>query len=131
MEDILEDGIPPDQRASSIAHAEYAVTIQSVAHLPQADRFGKCDPYVALTFFEQHYNTDVHKNCYDTSFDQTFVVFVHGANIALITPAAPGDVVRQPSLPPGLEALRTVTESWPCWCYNRGGTQQARCQSCV
>ena len=83
MEDILEDGITPDQRASSIAHAEYAVTIQSVAHLPQADRFGKCDPYVSLTFFEQRYNTDVHKNCYDTSFDQTFVVFVHGANIQL------------------------------------------------
>ena len=44
---------------------------------------GKCDPYVTLSFFEQKFNTAVHRNCLDSTFDEIFIVFVHGNNAAL------------------------------------------------
>jgi len=78
MMDITEDGMPPDQRATTNMHKEFAVTIRAVSHLPQADVFGKCDPFVTMSFFEQEFCTDAKHNVYDASFDETFIVFVHG-----------------------------------------------------
>ena len=62
---------------------QLAVSIIAVNHLPLADMLGKCDPYVTLSFFEQKFNTAVHRNCLDSTFDEIFIVFVHGNNAAL------------------------------------------------
>lgn len=47
MLDILEDGLPPDERAANTPHLEINVTIKRVDHLPQKN------PFVVLSFFEQ------------------------------------------------------------------------------
>lgn len=47
MLDILEDGLPPDERAANTPHVEINVTIKRVDHLPQKN------PFVVLSFFEQ------------------------------------------------------------------------------
>jgi len=47
MLDILEDGLPPDERAAKTPHVDIAVTIKRVDHLPQRN------PFVVLSFFEQ------------------------------------------------------------------------------
>jgi len=65
MVDVEDDGMPPDQRACTVMHMEIAVSIDAVQHLPQADMMGKCDPYVTLSFFEQKFNTAVHRNCFE------------------------------------------------------------------
>ncbi len=65
MADVEDDGMPPDQRACTVTHMEIAVSIDAVHHLPQADMMGKCDPYVTLSFFEQKFNTAVHRNCFE------------------------------------------------------------------
>jgi hypothetical protein len=83
MTDVEDDGMPPDQRTCAVKHMELAVSIIAVNHLPQADILGKCDPYVTLSFFEQKFNTAVHRNCLDSTFDEIFIVFVHGNNVAL------------------------------------------------
>ena len=85
MTDVEDDGLPPDQRACIMSHMELAVSFNAVNHLPQANVLGKCDPYVTLSFFEQKFNTAVHRNCFETKFDETFIVFVHGNNVALAT----------------------------------------------
>ena len=59
------------------------MSIIKVNHLPKADIVGNCDPYVTLSFFEQKFNTAVHRNCLDSTFKETFIVFVHGNNVAL------------------------------------------------
>ena len=46
---------------SLLRHLELAVTIKFVNRLPQEDAFGKCDPFITLSFFEQNYATEVHK----------------------------------------------------------------------
>jgi hypothetical protein len=83
MIDVEDDGMPPDQRACAVKSMELAVSIIEVNHLPQADILGKCDPYITLSFFEQKFNTAVHRNCLESAFDETFIVFVHGNNVAL------------------------------------------------
>jgi predicted nucleic acid-binding protein len=82
MKDIMEDGMPPDQRASDVEHLRLSITVKSANHLPKADAgFGKCDPYIELRFFDQKFRTKTHNMTYDAFFEETFSLFVHAENV--------------------------------------------------
>ena len=84
MKDITEDGMPPDQRASDVEHVRLSITVKTASHLPKADAgFGKCDPFILVRFFDQEFRTKTHKMTYDASFEETFSLFVHAANVNL------------------------------------------------
>jgi hypothetical protein len=82
MQDITEDGMPPDQRASDAEHLRLSITVKSANHLPKADAgFGKCDPFIELRFFDQKFRTKTHNMTYDACFEETFSLFVHAENV--------------------------------------------------
>ena len=73
---------PKIEASSEYADGERRVelTVASVSHLPRMDGvFGKCDPYIVVSYEGQDYTTEVVKNCYDAEFGETFNLDVASA----------------------------------------------------
>ena len=82
MQDIVEDGMPPDQRACDFRHVGLALHVKTLRHLPKMDLgSSKCDPFVKISFFEQYFETTTKKQTYDATYEETFPIFVHAVNV--------------------------------------------------
>ena len=88
MEDVIEDGLPPDQRAgvNPTRHVMLKVLVRNALHLPRMNHLeidGTCDPFVSISYFDELYSTKHRTGTLDAEYGDTFDIFVHSAERTL------------------------------------------------
>jgi len=86
MSDIVEDGLPPDQRAALHRphHVMLKVRVKNARHLPRANQLEfHSDPFVSISYFDEVYETQHVSSTLNAEFSETFDIFVHSAERTL------------------------------------------------
>jgi len=79
MDDIIDDGLPPDERAGMhrTLHVMLSVVVDNMKHLPKMNLDGVCTPYVVIRYYDELFQTAHKDGVQSVHFAETFDFFVH------------------------------------------------------